>query len=256
MTLLALEDLYAGYGTGTRRLDVIKGVSLTIDEDEAVAIVGESGSGKSTLALAILGLAKTHSGRVCLRDRDASDPRDTHFRRSVQMIFQSPAASLNPRMTIGTTLREALGLRDRQNVTDRLQRLMAQTGLAPAWANRLPHELSGGQLQRVVIARALAIEPQLLIADEITSALDPSIQADVLNLLQDIRKERRLALLFITHNLAIARHLTDRTLVMRQGVVVESGLTANVLTTPTHPYTASLIEAEPTLGRRLGATSK
>jgi peptide/nickel transport system ATP-binding protein len=256
MSLLSMENLYAGYGIGTRRIDVVKGVSLTIDEDEAVAIVGESGSGKSTLALAISGLAKTHSGRVCLHGRDATDPRDTQFRRSVQMIFQSPAASLNPRMTIGTTLREALGLRDRQNVTDRLRQLMAQTGLALAWTDRLPQELSGGQLQRVVIARALAIEPQLLIADEITSALDPSIQADVLNLLQDIRAERRLALLFITHNLAIARHLTDRTLVMRQGVVVESGLTANVLTTPTHEYTASLVEAGPTLGRRLGAPSK
>jgi peptide/nickel transport system ATP-binding protein len=256
MSLLTVEDIYAGYGTGARRIDVLKGVNLTIDENEAVAIVGESGSGKSTLALAISGLAKTHSGRVCLHGRDATDPRDTHFRRAVQMIFQSPAASLNPRMTIGTTLREALGLRDRQHVTDRLQRLMTQTGLAVAWTGRLPHELSGGQLQRVVIARALAIEPHLLIADEITSALDPSIQADVLNLLQDIRTERRLALLFITHNLAIARHLTHRTLVMRQGVVVESGLTDNVLTTPSHPYTASLIEAEPTLGRRLGASSK
>jgi ABC-type dipeptide/oligopeptide/nickel transport system ATPase subunit len=256
MSLLSIENLYSGYGTGTRRIDVVKGVSLTIDEDEAVAIVGESGSGKSTLALAILGLAKTHSGRVSLHGRDATDRRDTQFRRSVQMIFQSPAASLNPRMTIGSILREALGLRDRQSVTDRLSRLMAQTGLDLAWTDRLPHELSGGQLQRVVIARALAIEPQLLIADEITSALDPSIQADVLNLLEGVRAERRLALLFITHNLAVARHLTNRTLVMRQGVVVESGLTRDVLTTPTHPYTASLIQAEPALGRRLGATSK
>jgi len=256
MSLLAVEKLYAGYGTGRHRVDAVKGVSLSIQEDEAVAVVGESGSGKSTLALAILGLAKIRSGRVCLRGRDVTYQRDSDFRRSVQLIFQSPAASLNPRMTIGDTLREALALSDRKNATERLRRLMSQTGLALVWTERLPHELSGGQLQRVVIARALAIEPQMIIADEITSALDPSIQADVLNLLQDIRAERRLALLFITHNLAVARHLTYRTLVMRHGVVVESGPTAEVLMAPTHPYSASLISAEPMLGRHWAVTSK
>ena len=245
---LQVIELEAGYSRGRDFVPVIRAINAVVEAGVTLAVIGESGSGKSTLGKAIVGLAPIAKGRVLLDGVDVTQRRDRHFRASVQMVFQSPGASLNPKMTIGETLREAATLRRRSDVAARVAGLMDLTGLARDWTSRLPRELSGGQLQRVALARALALEPALIIADEITSALDPSVRAGILNLLDDIRSARPLGLMFITHDLGIARHIADRILVLRGGAVIETGPTAQVLVTPAHAYTAALLAAEPRLG--------
>jgi oligopeptide/dipeptide ABC transporter ATP-binding protein len=228
----------------------VQAVSFSVAPREIVGLVGESGSGKSTLARAILRLIAATSGSVRfdgteLLGREGRALKE--IRRGMQVIFQDPYASLNPRMTAGQNIAEGLLLQGKSMrpalaaVTDLLQ----QVGLPRGAANRYPHEFSGGQRQRIGIARALAVQPRLIIADEPVSALDMSVQAQILNLLLDQQEQRGLALLFIGHDLSVIRHFCNRVLVLYLGRIVESGSTEEVFGDPRHPYTRALIEAAP-----------
>jgi ABC-type glutathione transport system ATPase component len=249
MSILAIDGLSATYGFGRRSPLVLDDVSLTVAAGCTMGVVGESGSGKSTLAKVIIGTLAAASGEVLvdgvdLRKGRARDRRA--LRRRVQMIPQDPYASLDPRMTIGRTLREALapmGGRE-SRYRDRIVELLELVSLDASAMNRLPHEFSGGMRQRVAIARAIAVEPTLLIADEVTSALDASIQFEVLNLLDRLQKELGFACVFITHNLGVAARMCDDITVMRYGRVVEQG-PISLLTDPVDPYTQLLVSSVP-----------
>lgn len=237
----------SGLGVDYGRRRVVEGVDLAIGRGQTVCLVGESGSGKTTVARAIVGLARASAGTILLDGRDvtADRARRQHdFRRQVQMIFQDPSSSLNPRMTIAQTLLEATtgGRRGNAEARAEVDRLLDTVGLDPALSNRRPSDFSGGQRQRIAIARALAVRPRLIIADEITSALDVSIQGAILNLLRDIQGSTGIAMLFITHNLAVARYVGNWTAVMRAGRVVEAG-DADLYEHPQHSYTRDLLAA-------------
>jgi len=225
-------------------------VALEVRRGETVGIVGESGSGKSTVARCIARLVEPTSGAVRIGDIDVARLSERHLRahrRHVQIVFQDPYRSLNPRRTVGASIVEGpmnFGL-EAAEAKKRASRLMALVGLSPEVLDRYPHQFSGGQRQRIAIARALAMEPQLLIADEAVSALDVSVQAQVLKLLDDVRQRFDLALLFITHDLRVAAQICDRIAVMQQGLVVEQGPTAQVFAAPRHAYTRALFEAAP-----------
>ncbi len=257
--LLRVEHLGKRFGA----VNAVADVSFDLERGEIVALVGESGSGKSTVARLLARLEPPTAGAIRLAGTDvvASERRSAslNYRRRVQMIFQDPYASLNPAHTIGHHLARPLvrhGRARRGEVATRVAQLLTDVGLTPAAqiAARRPHELSGGQRQRVAIARALAVEPDLLIADEPTSMLDVSLRVDVLNLLLRLRDERRLAILFITHDLASARYLSDRILVMSGGAVVETGRTEELLARPQHPYTRRLLAATPEAARETTRT--
>ncbi len=237
-----------------RRAGVVRavdGVSLAIGRGEVLGLVGESGCGKSTLARAILRLVEPSAGRILLEGRDlaALAPEELRRRRTdFQMIFQDPYASLNPRMTVFDTLAEPLlahGLARREAVAAEVAALMERVGLAPRSMRKYPHEFSGGQRQRIAIARALAPRPRLVVADEPVSALDVSIQAQILNLLGRLVREMGLALLFIAHDLSVVKHVSDRIAVMYLGRIVEFGDAARVIDAPRHPYTRALISSIP-----------
>ncbi|GAA2590993.1 ABC transporter ATP-binding protein [Dactylosporangium fulvum] len=253
--LLSLTDLQVGYRTTSRTLTAVDGVTLSIAAGDTVALVGESGCGKSSIARAIVGLAPVTGGRIHLDGTDVTSraARSSRaFRRRVQMVFQDPYASLNPKLTVGETLEEALRCHHRMSRTERsaeIERLMTVVALDPAHANRYPAQLSGGQRQRVAIARALAVRPDLIIADEITSALDVSVQAAILNLLREIQGRTGVSILLITHNLAVARYCSVRTAVMHLGRIVEIGGT-DLYEAPRHPYTRGLLDSAPNLHRR------
>jgi peptide/nickel transport system ATP-binding protein len=216
--------------------------------------VGESGSGKSTLGRLLLGLERPDAGEVLFRGAPmppCPSPAWRALRRKIQPVYQDPSAVLNPAWTIRDLLEEPLrihqpGLARAARATAVLD-LLDQVGLPAATLSRLPAELSGGQKQRVVIARALALEPELLFADEPVSALDLSVQAQILNLLLDLRARRRMAMLFVSHNIEVVRHMTDRTLVLDQGVFVEEGASREVFDHPVHPFTQALVRALPKL---------
>ena len=249
MTLLSLRGLRAGYVQQGSIFQVLDGIDLEVARGSTLGIVGESGSGKSTLAKAIVGLVP------CTADRFEFDSQDvnvtkarntTGYRRRVQMIFQDAAASLNPRMQVAGLLKEAIQLSRRgigQHPTAKPGDLLKQVGLSDADANRYPHQFSGGQRQRIAIARALATGADFLIADEITSALDVSVQASILNLIRKLQAERGLTLIFISHNLSVIRYLSHRIAVLYLGKVVEIGEADQVLRSPGHPYTRTLIDA-------------
>ena len=256
MTLLALRGVAVHYATARGTLRAVDGVDLDIARGETVGLVGESGCGKSTLGKALLGLAPVTAGAVRFDGTDLAtlDARArAPFRRRMQMIFQDPFGSLNPRHTIGTILEGPLavhGLGDRAARRARVAELIAQVGLPAEAAARYPHEFSGGQRQRIGIARALALKPELIVCDEPVSALDLSIQAQILNLLADLKRDLGLAYLFVSHDLGVVRYFADRVLVMYLGRIVESAPAATLWDRPLHPYTRALIAAVPDPARR------
>ena len=242
----------SGWFAPRRSLTAVAGVSLEVDAGQALGIVGESGSGKSTLARAVLALLTPQAGTIEWRGRpvhrgDAAGL--ARMRRELQVVFQDPVGSLDPRMTIGESVAEALealaGPMPAADAGARVAGVLDDVGLAAALAHRYPHELSGGQCQRAAIARAIVARPRLLVCDEAVSALDVSVQAQIVNLLDDLRRRHGLALLFISHNLAVVRHLCDEVLVLYQGAVVERARRAAIFATPRHPYTRALLAAVP-----------
>jgi peptide/nickel transport system ATP-binding protein len=236
---LRFEDVTVRYG----RTTAVDGVSLRVPPGEIVGLVGESGSGKSTLARAAVGLAPLSGGRITM-DGEPVPLRGRH--RPLQMVFQDPYSSLDPRRTISDSVAEAMprgGSRAERRAE--AERLLDLVHLDPARAGDVPSRLSGGQRQRVALARALAARPRAVIADEITSALDVSVQGAVLNLVRELRRELGLSILFISHNLAVVRYVASHVVVLRGGRVVEQGPTAEVLTEPRHDYTRELLAAVP-----------
>jgi peptide/nickel transport system ATP-binding protein len=227
----------------------VSNVSFALHEDEFVGIVGESGSGKSTLARLVVGLETPSAGRIAIAGRDAADPDFAeHRRRHVQMVFQDPQSALNPRRRVASIVTqpmEAAGIATWEERLAKAGLLLGEIGLPPEAATRYPAQLSGGQRQRVNIARALCAVPRILIADEIVSGLDVSVQAQLLNLLAALRRERGFSMLFISHDLSVVRYLCDRVLVMYRGEVVESGATEQVFAAPAHDYTRTLLAAVP-----------
>lgn len=229
-----------------RPLNLLDGITLSLDRAEALGLVGESGSGKTTLARALLGLVAAQ-GAIHFEGAPLNADRAA-LRRRAAIVFQDPLASLSPRMRLGPAITEPMvihGLPMPGGREAAARRLLERVGLPPAFARRYPHELSGGQARRVAIARALATDPALLIADEPTAGLDVSVQGEVLNLLADLRETLGLALLVISHNLAVVRHVTDRTAILYLGRLMEVGPTTEVFAAPLHPYTRSLIASEP-----------
>jgi oligopeptide/dipeptide ABC transporter ATP-binding protein len=254
--LLVVRELvkhYQQHGVLFRRPPVraVDGVSLLLDRGETLAIVGESGSGKSTLARTILRLEEASSGQVFFENQDvfalARQPLRA-LRRQMQIVFQDPSSALNPRMTVGAAIAEGIRIHRLAPAADipaRVTALMEEVGLDPGAAGRYPREFSGGQRQRVGIARSLAVGPSLLVLDEPVSALDVSVQAQVLTLLLDLQRHRGLAYLFIAHDLAVVRQVAHRIAVMYLGRFVETGPTEQVLSRPRHPYTEALLSAAP-----------
>jgi oligopeptide transport system ATP-binding protein len=229
----------------------VDGVDLAIRRGETLGLVGESGCGKSTLGRCLVRLYKPTAGRILFEGRDLAALSGSELRkqrRHIQMIFQDPYASLNPRMTVGDIIAEPLQvhrLARGAELTARVQELMTLTGLDPRMVRRYPHEFSGGQRQRIGIARALALNPEFIVADEPISALDVSIQAQILNLLAELQERLRLTLLFISHDLSAVRHISDRIAVMYLGRVAEVAPAATLYAAPRHPYTAALVSSAP-----------
>jgi len=260
MGYLELRDLRTHFskrsgGAFSRRTETVRavdGVSLSIEKGEIFGLVGESGCGKSTLCRTVMQLVPPTSGSVILEGEDLSELSRREMRRrrlDFQMVFQDPYASLNPRMTVFSTLAEAIRQRHRRvrggELTDRIAGLMRTVGLDPRYMRKYPHEFSGGQRQRIAIARALAPEPKLVIADEPVSALDVSIQSQILNLLRSLREDLGLTMMFISHDLSVVRYLADRIAVMLRGRIVEQGEAGRVFGEPEHEYTRKLLAAVP-----------
>jgi oligopeptide/dipeptide ABC transporter ATP-binding protein len=252
-----IEDLTKSFtvrsvaGAGAR-LQALRGVSLSASPGETIGIVGESGCGKSTMARILCGLEEPDGGRVSLGGRDVLNLRGERKRvalRVIQMVFQDPYGSLNPRHTISRILSEPWiafpDLLPRQKRPERIAELLAMVGLSPTFAEARPGELSGGQRQRVGIARAIAAEPKVLVADEAVSALDVSVQAQVVNLMSDLVRQLDLCLLFVAHDLRVVKNIADRVAVMYLGRIVEIGTTEQVFSDPQHPYTRALLSSVP-----------
>jgi oligopeptide transport system ATP-binding protein len=263
--LISLEDLkvYFDLGGGgffdritggskeRRIVKAVDGVSFDIKEGETLGLVGESGCGKSTLGKALLRLTPISGGKAIYKGKDIAHMSEGEMReqrKNLQMIFQDPYASLNPRMTVGNIIGEPIrnfGLADGKSVEKMVQDLMETVGLSRRFIKRYPHEFSGGQRQRIGIARALALDPEFIVADEPISALDVSIQAQIMNLMDDLQKEKNLTYLFISHDLRAIRHVADRVAVMYLGEIVELAEAKDIYKEPLHPYSKALISAVP-----------
>lgn len=256
--LLALENVSRHYRTDAGIVRALDGVSLKVERGQTLGLVGESGCGKSTVARVAMRLTDVDEGEVRLDGADIATARGRALdaiRPRMQMVFQDPAASLNPRATIGKTLEAPLIVHRRGNATARkaqVSDMLRKVGLHPDMARRFPHELSGGQRQRVAIARALMLDPELIVCDEAVSALDVSVRAQVLNLLLDLRESLGIAYLFISHDLAVVRHMSDRIAVMYLGQVVEHGPRDAVWHGALHPYTRALIASAPSARAQSG----
>ncbi len=256
--LIEVENLKKHYpvrsglwGRVRASVKAVDGVSLKIMQGETLGVVGESGCGKTTLGRLLLRLVEATEGRVVYQGRDVLNVgtrQMRELRRSMQIIFQDPYSSLNPRMTVGGIIGEALKIHELvppERIDARVAELMEQVGLQPSYARRYPHEFSGGQRQRIGIARALAVEPKFIVADEPVSALDVSIQAQIINLLQDLQRDLGLTYLFIAHDLSVVRHISDRIAVMYLGRIVELADRDELYAHPSHPYTKALLSAVP-----------
>jgi peptide/nickel transport system ATP-binding protein len=250
--LLKVENLVVEYAVGAKTIHAVSGVSLEVGRGETLGLVGESGCGKSTLGRAVLQLRRAVSGRVLFDGQDLTAMQGDSLRKMrqrVQLIFQDPIASLNPRRRIGDIVAEPLviaGVKDPEKRQELVYEVLSAVGLDPSLVvGRLPHEFSGGQCQRICIARALVLNPEFVICDEPVSALDVSIRAQILNLLEDMKARFGLTLLFIAHDLAVVKAVSDRVAVMYLGRLCEIGPSEQVFAMPAHPYTALLIEAIP-----------
>ena len=249
--ILEVQDLKVVFKTGKKEFHALKGVSLSIDPGETLGLVGESGSGKTTIGKVILGQVPATSGRILFEGEDithATRERRRTLGRDIQVVFQDPYGSLNPARSIGDTLSEPLLTQTtltRQDMVRKIAEILDQVGMPQDTAQRYPAQFSGGQRQRIAIARAVIGRPRLVVCDEPVSGLDLSVQAQVLNLLNDLQKRMGLALLFISHDLTVVRHVSRRTAVLFRGDIVEQGETLQVLDTPQHAYTQALLAAAP-----------
>lgn len=255
MSLLDIKNLTKTYpGPGKSRVQAVSDISVSINEGEVLGIVGESGCGKSTLGRALLRLIEPDSGTVSFNGEDLTKARPARLkqlRRDMQIIFQDPYGSLNPRHKVGHIVGEPLivhKIGNRQRRAERVSELLELVGLPEDSAQKYPHEFSGGQRQRIAIARALALEPKLIVADESVSALDVSIQSQIINLIAELREKLSLSILFISHDLSVIRHVSDRIAVMYLGRIVEIGSAEQIMDAPRHPYTTALLAAVPRLG--------
>ncbi len=239
------------FGETAQWLRAVDGIDFSVDENKVFALVGESGCGKSTVARLVLRLITPTSGRVLFDGKDIFEFDGDSlkaFRKSVQIVFQDPFASLNPRKTVFDTISEPLKIHrvtEKKNLKDACAELLKKVGLGTDIMNRYPHEFSGGQRQRICIARALAVNPKIIVADEPLSALDVSIQAQIINLLQDLRKETKITFLFISHDLKVVHYFSDTVAVMYLGKIVELAATEELFSNPRHPYTEALMSAVP-----------
>lgn len=248
-TLMRVENLKKYFKTPKGILHAVDDVSFSINEGETLGVVGESGCGKSTLGRVVIKLLDATSGSVYFENRDILKEKDTfELRRNLQMIFQDPFSSLNPRMTVGETIAEPMlinHLYKKSEVEDKVMDLMKTVGLAERFVSSYPHELDGGRRQRIGIARALALEPKFIVCDEPVSALDVSIQAQIINLMQDLQEERGFSYLFITHDLSVVRHISNNIMVMYLGKALEKADSETLFSNPVHPYTKALLAAIP-----------
>jgi peptide/nickel transport system ATP-binding protein len=249
--LLTVDRVSAAYQTPRGQLRAVDDVSLRIESGETLALVGESGCGKSTLGKTILQLQPASGGSIRFEGADLTQLRPRQliaYRRRMQLVFQDPSASLNPRQTIATILETPLkvhGVRNRKERQSQVAAIIQRVGLPPDALTRFPHEFSGGQKQRIGIARALVLQPSLVVCDEPVSALDVSVQAQILNLLVSLKQERNLSYLFISHDLGVVRYIADRIAVMYLGRIVENAPHRSLWAQPLHPYTRGLIQAVP-----------